>query len=528
MSIIRKDVCVIGSGFGGGVAALRFAEAGQSVVVLEKGNRWDGRPGSKEFKQELGDIDYWLDLFNLYAGLSFFSNSVSMVITGRGLGGGSLTYSMVSLRAPSMAFDDPVWPSEITREELDPHYERAENQLQVSQLQWQEQERRGVRRWRDGGDDWRIVSKKDGAFARACQNVGVSCDPIPSAVRRHCGNLGWCTAGCVRHAKNSVDIRYMQPAEDRGAQIELNSTALKIARGWGGNRWEVYFRKAGNVLPDKVVADKVVIAAGAVGSPSLLMRSHKTFAFSGGLSNHVGRNLSRGGDMMLFGVLPDDIGDLEPLETYKGKVIGVSSFQYMFEPPPGFGSDWQRFTLQPIMGLPPIAAALVADPDGQSWFQDMRTFGVGPKHLMRKYGSRLLQVGVMGFDGMDGRVTLGAGGIPEVSFATNQTTRNMFAAARAGFKHIIEDGAGGRMLPSWDQIRNDSFTIHPLGTCRMSSSPADGVVRHDGAVWKASGGGVHEGLYVMDTSTFSSPIGVNTSLTAAAVAERACQEILNS
>jgi choline dehydrogenase-like flavoprotein len=56
----------------------------------------------------------------------------------------------------------------------------------------------------------------------------------------------------------------------------------------------------------------------------------------------------------------------------------------------------------------------------------------------------------------------------------------------------------------------------------MASSPAQGVVRHDCAVWRGDGGGVHEGLYVMDTSAFSSPIGVNTSLTAAAIAERAC------
>ncbi|MCZ7527961.1 MAG: GMC family oxidoreductase [Acidimicrobiia bacterium] len=154
-------------------------------------------------------------------------------------------------------------------------------------------------------------------------------------------------------------------------------------------------------------------------------------------------------------------------------------------------------------------------------------FGLGPKHLMRKWGSRLLHVGVMGIDGMDGRVTLGPGGVPTVSFDTDARTRAMWAAAKAGFRHVIEDGAGGRMLPSWEEIRDDSFTIHPLGTCRMATSPELGVVRHDGAVWKA-GGGVHEGLYVMDTSTFSAPIGVNTSLTAAAVAERACDLMVSA
>ena len=243
----------------------------------------------------------------------------------------------------------------------------------------------------------------------------------------------------------------------------------------------------------------------------------------GGVSSEVGRNLSRGGDLVLFGVLPDDIGALEPLETYTGKIIGVCCFEYMFEPPPGFGPDWRRFVLQPMMVLPPVASVLVADPEGEvPLVGDMRTFGVGPKHLMRKWGSRLLQVGVMGIDDMDGRVELGPGGVPTVSFDTGSGTRDLWAAARAGFRHIIENGAGGTVLPTWDEIRNDNFTIHPLGTCRMADSENDGVVRHDCAVWRGSGGGVHEGLYVMDTSTFSSPIGVNTSLTAAAIAERAC------
>lgn len=512
---IQKDVCVVGSGFGGGVAALRLTEAGQSVVVLERGDRWDGRGNSRQFQQTLGDLSYWMELFNIYAGADYLANSASAVVTGRGLGGGSLVYSMVSLRAPSQVFNDPVWPDEIDRAELDRYYDRAEDQLDVSQLQWAG----------GPGDDWKVVSKKDGAFADACSNVGVSCDPIPSTVRSWCGNLGWCTAGCVRGAKKSVDKMYLQPAEDQGALIRLGATATKISPGWGGRRWQVTYKQDGNLLPRRILADTVVIAAGAVGSPELLMKSASQLP--GGISNQVGRNLSRGGDMLLFGVLPDDIGNLEPLETYKGKVIGVASFHYMFEPPPGFGPNWQKFILEPIMGLPPIASALVADPDGQTWAGDMRTFGVGPKHLMRKFGSRLLQVGVMGIDGMDGRVTLSGAGTPVISFNTNQATRNMWAAARAGFKKIIEDGAGGRMLPSWDQIRNDNFTIHPLGTCRMADTAGEGVLRHDCAVWKGSGSGTHAGLYVMDTSTFSSPIGVNTSLTAAAVAERSCDLILN-
>ena len=239
MAIIDKDVCVIGSGFGGGVAALRLTEAGRSVVVLEAGSRWDGRPGSKAFQQTLGDFEYWLDLLDITAGVDLFGNALSAVVTGRGLGGGSLVYSMVSLRAPSVVFDDPIWPSEVNRSTLDPYYGAAEAQLGITQLQWTG----------GAGEDWKVVSKRDGAFADACQKAGVSCDPIPCAVDSGCGNIGWCTTGCVRGAKTSVDRRYIQPAEDAGAQIELEAHASEVSPGSGARRWDVSFEQGGARTP---------------------------------------------------------------------------------------------------------------------------------------------------------------------------------------------------------------------------------------------------------------------------------------
>jgi hypothetical protein len=223
-------------------------------------------------------------------------------------------------------------------------------------------------------------------------------------------------------------------------------------------------------------------------------------------------------------VLPDDLdlGDApaDELDMLPGKVIGSCSFHYLFEPPPGFGAGWQRFVIQPMMVLPVISAALVADPDG--WTTDggdMRMFGLGQKHYMERWGSRLLHLGIMGMDGMDGSVRINANGTPMVSFATSAATAGMRAGARAAARHIIETSNGGRVLPSWDELRGDSLALHPLGTCRMAEGPDLGVIDHRCRVFKA-GGGVHEGLFVADASTYSSPIAVNTSLTAAAISER--------
>ena len=512
------DVCVIGSGFGGGVAALRSAEAGASVVVLEQGRRWDKHPDASSFRQTQADLGYLATIFNINVGLDDTGTIASLVLGGRGLGGGSLVYSMVSLRAPSFAFDDPIWPDEVTRAELDPHYLRAERQLGVTQLQWT-----GDR----PADDWKLTSKRDAVFAQACANAGISCDPVPVAINQDCGNLGWCTTGCIRHGKASVDLRYHNPAEALGAQVRINSHVRGIApAGAGaGRRWRVTYLVGNGQVSDllqqgttvEVLADTVIIAGGAVGSPAVLLQSAD--ALPGGISQHCGMNLSRGGDMVIPVVLPDEFG-MDDVDMLPGKIIGSCSFEHMFNPPRGFGADWQRFVMQPMNILPVISSILVADPNGITGDGgDMRSFGEGQKHLMSKWGTRLIHVGIMGMDGMDGMVSVNAG-IPSVRFGLSDTTRRMFDAARAACRHVFEDSNGGRVLPSWDQLRGDSLAIHPLGTCRMASGPEHGVVDHRCRVFK-SGGGVHEGLYVMDASTFSSPIGVNTSLTAAAVAERA-------
>jgi len=502
------DVCVVGSGFGGGPAALRSAEQGASVAVLEQGRRYDGRPGSEEFRQTQTDFGYLLDLFQVSTGLSPGGTVGSVVLGGRGLGGGSLVYSMVSLRAPSFVFDDPVWPDGMDRATLDPYYDRAESQLGVVQLGWD---------GRPGIDDWRTNAKRDAAFATMCERAGVSCDTVPSAVNTECGNLGWCTTGCIRHGKNSVDLRYMQPAEDLGARIHTGIHVVRVepAAPSTHRRWRVVCDTG------EVLADHVVLSAGAVGTPAVLLSS--IGALPGGISPHVGHNLSRGGDMLIPVVLPEDLG-LDGMEMLPGKVIGSCSFQYLFEPPPGFGPDWPRFVLQPMMVLPMISAVLTADPDGLGPDGDMRSFGEHQKHLMRHWGDRLLHVGVMGMDGMDGTVELLAG-IPFVHFETSPATARLFAAARAAVHHIFDRGPGGRVLPSMDELRDDSMALHPLGSARMADSVGEGAVDPDGRVFRADGT-VHDGLVVADASLMSSPIAVNTSLTTAALSEWVTERML--
>jgi len=517
------DVCVIGSGFGGGVAALRMAEAGQSVTILEMGHRWDsvinkqwdGHPDVKEFQQTNGDFSYWMDIFNVTAGANLLENAVYAVISGRGLGGGSLVYSGVELRAASDVFTSP-WPAAISRQTLDPYYTKAETQLQVTQAGW---------------DD---CGMKDAAFAWAAGNVGVSVDPSPIIQNQNCGDMGWCNNGCLRGGKNTVDRMYIYPAEQKGANVITGAMVLDVRPASGG-KWQVDYVKSSNSsqpnltwsgTTTSIIANEVFICAGAVNSAAILLRSSGNLP--GGAPPQTGKNLSRGGDGLIVGILPDNLpSSLNGLDMTYGIVDAVTCFHYWFNPPPGFGGNWQKFVLQPVRMLP-MAAALTLDPAGMNNSTgNMATFGLGNKHWMQKYGSRMLTIGVMGIDGMDGQVSL-MGGVPTVSFSNSQATLNLRAAALAGVKQIIEQGGGGTVLTTWEQYRaNDGYTIHPLGSCRMSDSVATGVVDHTGTVFNPKGG-VYNGLHVLDCSVLSTPIGVNTSLTTAAVAEFALAATLAS
>jgi cholesterol oxidase len=524
--MITTEVCVIGSGFGGGVAALRMAQAGQKVLILEQGHFWDSVintawSGSgydvKSYQQTNGDLNYWMDFMNLSAGVDILSNAVYAVISGRGVGGGSNIYSGVSLRAPSFVFNEAPWPTSIDRKVLDPYYTKAEDQLGVGQFGW--------------GD----VGMKDGAFGWAAKNVGVPVEPHPQIIDTNiCGGMGWCNNGCLRGAKNTVDRKYIKPALELGAEILTGAMAINISP-YSQGKWQVTYVQSSNSMQPNlswsgttstVVANQVFIAAGAINSAAILLRSQGSLP--SGVSPQTGKNLSRDGDSLIIGILPDDLPPvLNGLNMNVGPVDGVTCFHYLFEPPPGFSdTSWPKFTLQPVRMLP-MAAALTLDPNGvNNPSGNMEAFGVGPKHYMQKYGTRMLQIGVMGMDGMDGQVSLTVAGTPTVSFQNSSQTTQLWQAARSAVTYIIEQGAGGKVLPTWDQYRpNDGYTIHPLGSCRMADSVTEGVVRDDGSVWNPSGG-VYNGLYVLDCSVLSSPIAVNTSLTTAAIAERALDKIL--
>jgi cholesterol oxidase len=234
------DAIVIGSGFGGGIAACRLAEAGHSVCVLERGRRF----GRDDFPERPEQAPEALFHEKVNPGGLFDVRMMRdvTVITAAGVGGGSLVYANVQLTAPPDVFD-AGWPEALTAAELAPWYERTEDALQP----------------RTTPPDPPL--RKVDAFAAAGRHAGREAELLPIAVhfgeaREHpfsgvpqegCQNLARCDLGCPIHAKNTVDITYIARAETHGAEVHpLHLVEGIVPPASPGGRWRVAYR----TLPD--------------------------------------------------------------------------------------------------------------------------------------------------------------------------------------------------------------------------------------------------------------------------------------
>lgn len=217
------DAIVIGSGFGGAVTALRFAEAGMSVLVLERGRRWD----KSNFPREPGDPWLWShvhpELENGWLDLRLFRNMA--VAQGAAVGGGSHIYANVSVEAPPTAFASG-WPAGITYEVLKPFYKRVAEVMEVQPVpagQWTKRMQLVkdaavaagyVDRFRQ--IDLAVRFDPQWTYEKDFAKGEAGSKPSPNkhgAMQGTCVHLGTCDIGCKVMARNTLDLNYLYLAE---------------------------------------------------------------------------------------------------------------------------------------------------------------------------------------------------------------------------------------------------------------------------------------------------------------------------
>ena len=301
------DVVVVGSGFGGGITACRLAERGLSVCVLERGRRFG--PGDFPDRPQQAPRMFWSACHNPGGFFDLRIMRDVAVLTGAGVGGGSLVYANVQLRAPDDVFDDPAWPAAIDAPTLRPYYDRTEAALDP----------------RETPADPPLPKIR--AFDAMAARAGLTPTRLPIAVhfgepRRHpfsgafqqgCDNLGRCDIGCPRNARNTVDITYVARAEQHGAEVfPLHEVrTIDPPRNSDGS-WKVSFRDLQYGIDGTVSAPVLVLAAGALGSTRLLLRNRKRLPR---LSPALGSRFSGNGDALSLALDPKADGVPAPART---------------------------------------------------------------------------------------------------------------------------------------------------------------------------------------------------------------------
>ncbi|MBV9793954.1 MAG: GMC family oxidoreductase [Actinobacteria bacterium] len=523
------DVIVIGSGFGGSVAALRLAEKGYRVAVLEAGRRFDD-PGDPDPRTRHRGLprNSWDTRRYLWApgvGLTGIQRihllrgrrgGRVLVLAGAGVGGGSLVYANTLYEPPRPFFDDPQW-RHITdwRAELAPYYDQAKRMLGVTINPTVTAADEAVRR---------VAARMGREQTFRLTPVGVhfggepgaeSADPYFGGAgprRVACTECGSCMTGCRAGAKNMLTENYLYLAERSGARVLPLTTATAVQPDGDGYRVETVRTGAGPRRRGQLTADQVVFAAGTYGTQKLLHRMRATGALPA-LSARLGeltrtnseailgveRFLSRGPDhsrgvAITSSFHPDEHTHVEPTRYGPGSNV-MAGLRTLLVDGGGRAPRWLKF------------AGLVA----------RRPWDVARLPNWRNWSRRTVIALVM--QNVDNSVTVRAhrsltGWTMRSAPGHGEPSPAWIPAAHRAVRLLAEE-LGGIAGGTWLDLFNIPTTAHFLGGCAIGDSPATGVIDP----WHRVYG--YPGLHVVDGSAVSANLGVNPSLTITAQAERA-------
>ncbi|WP_214410493.1 GMC family oxidoreductase N-terminal domain-containing protein [Sphaerisporangium fuscum] len=511
----RTDVLVVGSGFGGAIAAYHLAAGGAKVVVLERGPWLTGKDFDHDFK--LGSSYTRIFDFVVGEGMS--------ILGGNCVGGGSVVYFAAMPRAPRFVFERRgsigrrMWPAAVSRDTLDPWYDRVAESIPISK------------------QDWNDVSYAGGLWAAACDHAGRTANPVPAAIDLSaCTNCNWMMAGCRFDAKKSLLFTYLPAALAHGAEIRPLHEVQQISRtDDGGYRvhYDVMDGEDYRVRHESGTIDAkiIVLAAGAGATPVILQRSEATL---GAMPYAVGRYFSGNGERLNTAIFNEDrVREVLGLErgdglAYEANQIGKGPVVASWDRLDGSLPEYSRFSLEQLYFPPGLGTILAQVPgaEGVSWF------GVDKKEILKRWRSWLIifqmieddNEGVFGpppAKGNADRLSQQMLGIGRLSYNPTANTLRAWAEADAEVKDILErDGLAE--VAAWTNDVVGAYTVHPLASCRIGDDPATSALddRHE-----LRG---HSGIFVTDGSAVPGALTVNPAMTISALAERAIPAIVRA
>ena len=475
----RHQVVIIGTGAGGAVLGAELAAAGLDVAFVESG-AWYGaddftQPPLTTLRKTYRD-----------GGLSIAYGRPNIPLPqGETVGGSTTINSGTCFRIPGYVSEKLDRANiGLSLDTLAPHYTAVETRLSVKPV--------GAH----------LLGGSTHVIANGAQKLGLNHGPLHRNIDG-CKRSAQCAFGCPEEAKQSMHLTYLPDAIKHGAVVYDRTQALRVKFS-GQRATGVVVQEHGRSETIEIKADIVVSACGTVRGVPLLRKS--------GISNpHLGRHLSIHPASKITALMPDAIHGWNDTPQGYG-IFDLLDEGILFEGayvPPEYG----------VVSLPFVGESL--------------------GEVMSNY-DRLAIFGLFVADGPNGKVSTLPNGRPLVSYWLSKADAEKF---RKGLKLLSQvffaGGAQSIFLPIANRERHQSIdsaldalsqplspwdlelvAFHPLGTARMSSRKAEGVVDPTGAVWG------RENLYVADGSVFPTSLGVNPQLTIMATARHIAQHII--
>jgi choline dehydrogenase-like flavoprotein len=470
------DAIIVGSGAGGSVIAAHLAAAGMQVLILEKGEWLSER--------ELGgeELDGMARLY-LDGGMTA-TTDLSLPILAGGTVGGGTTVNWTAAIAP------PDW--------LRAEWERKHGLTGLTGAEFQRcvdevQARLGVNR------NWStcVPTQTAGRLLQGAAALGYEAGELARNVQGCEGDCAFCTFGCRAGAKQSTRRTYLMDALAHGATLVAGADVRRVLVEAGAVTG-VEVHSNGDVR--RFRAPRVVVAAGAIASPALLLRS--------GLGNeHVGRHLHLHPVVAVAGLYP------QPVNPWSGRLLSAYSNQFQ-----RVDGDW-GFLLEHAPAHPGLGALAFPWHSGEQFTRDMTNF-----HRAAAFIALVRDRG-------EGQVRIDRAGHHQVTYRVAEVDRRLLLQGQAALVKLHEAAGAEQILTCHSQYstwrRGEPldgflhrvaalpsgpnqllvFSAHQMGSCRMGGSPRTSVANPEGAVW-----GIR-GLWIGDSSAFPTALGVNPMIT---------------
>lgn len=513
----RYNYIIIGSGFGGSVSALRLAEKGYSVLVIEKGKWFSG----EDFPKTNWHLKKWLwlptlKLFGILK-LTFFRH-VS-VLSGVGVGGGSLVYANTLPKPKSKFFNQGSWAGLSKWEaELNPFYDTAWQML--------------------GAGKNPLMDEADIAMKNLAKSLGKENDFNPTKVaiyfgekgktvndpyfngkgpnRTGCTGCGACMTGCRYNAKNTLDKNYLHLAQQLGVDILAENEVSNVgAEGNidGSEGYKVTYKNSTKWFSKSksINTDGVVFAGGVLGTVPLLLKLKDTTLPN--LSTKVGDDIRTNNEALILNVTLDKEKDLSKGIAI-GSIIDLDENSHLEPVKYGEGSGFWRLMMMPMVSeknflVRIIKLILIPLSDPIKWFKVMFVNDFAKRSsvllFMQNLDSTLrFKKGLFGMG-----THLSKGKAPSAFIPEAHDIAKKHAKA-----------TNSKSVVMWTEtVTGIPSTAHILGGAVMGKDAQTGVIDKDNKVFGYSN------MYVCDGSMISANPGVNPSLSITAISERAMSKI---